>query len=78
MDRLWYGQMVKALTCRVEGPRFESDHGKRFRKKFRLKVSKKRKRKKTPAILCLHDGSPNDGCAPQLVKKAGVCAIMSI
>ena len=42
------------------------------------KKKKKKERKKKPAILCLHDGSPDDGSAPQLVKKAGVCAIMSI
>ena len=37
---LWYGRMVKALACRVEGPGFESHHG----KKFRLKSFGKKKR----------------------------------
>ena len=32
---------------------------------------KKKKKKKRPAILCLHDGSPDDGSAPQLVKRPG-------
>ena len=33
--------MVKVLTCRVEGPGFESHHGKTFQKKmFWKKVSK--------------------------------------
>ena len=36
--------------------------------KFWLKSLKKR-----PAILCLHDGSPDDGSAPQLIKRLGVC-----
>ena len=54
--------MVKALACRVEGPGFESHHGKSFGK-----VSeKKKKKKKKPAILCLHDGSPDDGVLPNL------------
>ena len=38
------------------------------------KVSVKKfwkKKKKRPAILCLHDGSPDDGSAPQLVKRPG-------
>ena len=35
------------------------------------KVSVKKFRKKKPAILCLHDGSPDDGSAPQLVKRPG-------
>ena len=26
-----------------------------------------------PASLCVHDGSPDDGSAPQLVKGWGVC-----
>ena len=39
----------------------------KFRKKFRLK----KKKKKRPAIFCLHDGSPDDGSAPQLVKRLG-------
>ena len=59
--------MVKALTCRVEGPGFESHHGKSFGKK----VSVKKFPKKKPAILCLHDGSPDDGSAPQLIKRLG-------
>ena len=42
--------------------------------KFQLKVWNKSQ----PAILCLHDGSPDDGSTPQLIKKAGVCAIMSM
>ena len=66
--RLRYGRMVKALACRVEGPRFKSHHGKSFRKK-----KKKKKKKTQPAILCLHDGSPDDGSDPQLVKRPGVC-----
>ena len=37
-----------------------------------------KKKASQPAILCLHDGSPDNRSAPQLVKKAGVCAIMSI
>ena len=40
------------------------------------KVSIKKFRKKKasqPAILCLHDGRPDDGSAPQLVKRPGVC-----
>ena len=28
-------------------------------------------KKSQPAILCLHDGSPDDGSAPQLVKRPG-------
>ena len=28
--RLRYGRMVKALACRVEGPGFQSHHGKSF------------------------------------------------
>ena len=51
--------MVKAHACQVEGPRFKSHHGK-FEKK-----------KKKPAILCLHDGSPDDGSAFQLIKGGG-------
>ena len=39
-------------------------------KKFR-KNKKIIKNKKRPAILCLHDGSPDDGSAPQLVKRLG-------
>ena len=39
------------------------------------KVSEKKKKKfrekKRPAILCLHDGSPDDRSAPQLVKRPG-------
>ena len=36
------------------------------------KVSvKKFQKKKRPAILCLHDGSPDDGRAPQLIKRLG-------
>ena len=38
----------------------------KFQKNFRLK-----KKKKRPAILCLHEGSPDDGSAPQLVKRPG-------
>ena len=53
--------MVKALGCQVKGPGFESHHGKKFGKIFGGK--------KLPAVLCLHDGSPDDGCAPQLVKE---------
>ena len=46
--------------------------GKSFGKKFRLLSKKKKKKKKIrPAILCLHDGSPDDGSAPQLVKRLG-------
>ena len=56
--RLWYGRMVKALAWRVEGPGFKSHHGKSFGKK-------------RPAILCLHDGSLDDGSAPQLIKRLG-------
>ena len=71
--------MVKALACRVEGPGFESHHGKRFGKVLEKVSVKKKKsfggkkmfRKKRPAILCLHDGSPDDGSAPQLVKRLG-------
>ena len=60
--------MVKALACRVEGPRFKSHHGKSFEKVSVKKVSEK---KSQPAILCLHDGSPDDRSAPQLVKRLG-------
>ena len=35
------------------------------------KVSEKKKKKSQPAILCLHDGSPDDRSAPQLVKRPG-------
>ena len=35
------------------------------------KKKKKKKKKNQPAILCLHDGSPDDGSAPQLVKRPG-------
>ena len=48
--------------------RVQISPGKKFRKKFR---KKKKKKKKRPAILCLHDGSPDDGSAPQLVKRLG-------
>ena len=41
-------------------------------------VKKKKKKKKRPAILCLHDGSPDDGSCSPTHKKAGVCASMSI
>ena len=34
---VWYGQMVKALACQVEGPGFKSHHGKKFRKKVSVK-----------------------------------------
>ena len=68
-SRLQYGRMVKALACQVEGPGFKSHHGKSFGKSFDKK--KKKKKKKRPAILCLHDGSPDDGSAPQLVKRLG-------
>ena len=51
------GLMVKALACRVEGPRFQSHPG-----KFGEKI---------PAILGLHDGSPDDKSVPQLIKRAG-------
>ena len=52
----------------------------KFQKKFRLKKNKIKKslekkkkkfRKKRPAILCLHDGSPDDRSAPQLIKRLG-------
>ena len=69
---LRYGRMVKALACRVKGPGSNLTWEK-FRKKFRKKKKKKKKKKKRPAILCLHDGSPDDGSAPQLVKGWGVC-----
>ena len=58
--------MVKALACQVEGPRFESHHGKVLEK-----VSVKIALEKKPAILCLHDGIPDDRSAPQLVKRPG-------
>ena len=60
--------MVKALACRVEGPGFKSHLGKVSEK---VSVQKKKKKKKRPAILCLHDGSPDDGSAPQLIKRPG-------
>ena len=68
--RLRYGWMVKALACQVEGPGFKSHYGKSFGKVLEKKKKKKKKKKK-PAILCLHDGSPDDGSAPQLVKRPG-------
>ena len=37
----------------------------------KVSEEKKKKKKKKPAILCLHDGSPDDGSAPQLVKRPG-------
>ena len=55
--------MVKVLACQAEGPGFESDQGKVSVKKFW--------KKKLPAILCLHDGSPDDGSAPQPIKRLG-------
>ena len=67
---LRYGRMVKALACRVKGPGSNLTWEK-FRKKFQKKKKKKKKKKKRPAILCLHDGSPDDGSAPQLVKRLG-------
>ena len=42
---LQYGQMVKALACQVEGPGFESDHGKSFGKSFRKVLVKSFKKK---------------------------------
>ena len=44
---LRYGRMVKALACRVEGPGFESHHGKK------VSVKKFWKKKKRPAYPLL-------------------------
>ena len=67
--RLRYGRMVKALACRVEGPRFESHHGKSSEKK------KKKKLASYPLLAWWKSGWRE--CSPTR-KKAGVCAIMSI
>ena len=71
--------MVKVLAYRVAGPGFESDHGKSFRKVLEKNVLVKsfKKKKKKLAILCLHDGSPDDGSTPQLVKGPG-CVLLCL
>ena len=48
---LWYGRMVKALTCQVEGPRFESHHGKKFWKSLRKSFGLKKKKKARYPLL---------------------------
>ena len=65
--RLRYGRMVKALACRVKGPGSNLTWEK-FRKKFR---EKKKKKKKGQLSSDCTDGSPDDGSAPQLVKRLG-------
>ena len=63
--------MVKALACWVEGPRFDSHHGKSFGKSF----GKKNKPASYPLLAWWKSGWRE--CSPTR-KKAGVCAIMSI
>ena len=69
---LRYGLMVKVLACRMEGPRFESRHGKSFGK-FQLKSFGKKA--SYPLLAWWKSGWWE--CSPTH-KKAGVCAIMSI
>ena len=68
---LRYGQMDKALTCQVEGPGFKSHQGKVSEKVSVKSFGKSFDKKKKAAILCLHDGSLDDGSAPQLIKRLG-------
>ena len=69
--------MVKALACRVEGPRFKSHHGKSFGKSFGKKKEKKKKKNPASYPLLAWWKSGWWECSPTR-KKAGVCAIMSI